>query len=76
MQKPRSLRKQKIDYDCEHEHEQDSRYTREAYGAVTKCEMKSAGTFTSCIRASCKASSMAEIVRHRLSELREFVMQT
>ena len=43
MQKPRSLRKQKIDYDCEHEHEQDSRYTpREAYGAVTKCEMKSA----------------------------------
>jgi hypothetical protein len=39
--KPRSLRKQKIDYDCEHEHEQDSRYTREAYGAVTKCEMKS-----------------------------------
>jgi hypothetical protein len=42
MQKPRSVRKQKIDYDCEHEHEQDSRYTREAYGAVTKCEMKSA----------------------------------
>ena len=42
MQKPRRLRKQKIDYDCEHEHEQDSRYTRGAYGAVTKREMKSA----------------------------------
>jgi hypothetical protein len=41
MQKPRTLCKQKIDYDCEHEHEQDSRYIREAYGAVTKREMKS-----------------------------------